>query len=206
MGMAQKIFTLREGIDIWIQGMKSLVITGVILLLAWSLSGVIKELETASFLVSMLSGTMPAPLLPAIIFILGSIISFATGTSYGTMGILMPLAIPLAAALSPDPNFIIMSAGAVLTGAIFGDHCSPISDTTILSSMGAASDHIDHTKTQLPYAIAVAILSIVVGYIPVALGLSIWIVLPLSMIVTALFLYFVGKPVEEKEDSKENFA
>ena len=188
MGMAQKIFTLREGIDIWIQGMKSLVITGVILLLAWSLSGVIKELETASFLVSMLSGTMPAPLLPAIIFILGSIISFATGTSYGTMGILMPLAIPLAAALSPDPNFIIMSAGAVLTGAIFGDHCSPISDTTILSSMGAASDHIDHTKTQLPYAIAVAILSIVVGYIPVALGLSIWIVLPLSMIVTALFL------------------
>ena len=206
MGMAQKIFTLREGIDIWIQGMKSLVITGVILLLAWSLSGVIKELETANFLVSMLSGAMPAPLLPATIFILGSIISFATGTSYGTMGILMPLAIPLAAALSPDPNFVIMSAGAVLTGAIFGDHCSPISDTTILSSMGAASDHIDHTRTQLPYAIAVAILSIVIGYIPVALGLSIWIVLPLSMIITALFLYFVGKPVEEKEDSKENLA
>ncbi|HHT50948.1 MAG TPA: Na+/H+ antiporter NhaC family protein, partial [Eubacteriaceae bacterium] len=89
--------------------------------------------------------------------------------------------------------------GAVLTGAIFGDHCSPISDTTILSSMGAASDHLDHVKTQLPYSIAVAVLSVVVGYIPVAAGLSIWIVLPLSMVVTALFVYLVGKPVYSGE-------
>jgi Na+/H+ antiporter NhaC len=197
MGVSQKLFKIGEAIDIWVKGMKSLVITGVILLSAWSLSGVIGDLGTADFLVSMLSDTMPAFLLPSIIFILGAIISFATGTSYGTMGILMPLAIPLAAALSPDPNFVVMSAGAVLTGAIFGDHCSPISDTTILSSMGAASDHLDHTKTQLPYAITVAILTVVVGYIPVALGLSIWIVLPLAMVATAAFVYFVGKPIDE---------
>lgn len=197
MGKAQKMFTIGEGIDIWVQGMKSLVITGVILLLAWSLSSVIGELGTADFLVSLLSDSMPAFILPAVIFILGSIISFATGTSYGTMGILMPLAIPLAASLSPDPNFVIMSAGAVLTGAIFGDHCSPISDTSILSSMGAASDHVDHVKTQLPYAITVAAISIICGYIPVALGLPIWIVLPLAAVATILIVRFVGKPVEQ---------
>ena len=199
MGVSQKIFKWTEAIEVWIQGMKSLVITGVILLLAWSISGVIGDLGTANFLVSLLSDTMPPYILPSVIFILGSIISFATGTSYGTMGILMPLAVPLAAAISPDPGFIIMSVGAVLTGAIFGDHCSPISDTTILSSMGAASDHLDHVKTQLPYSIAVAVLSVVVGYIPVAAGLSIWIVLPLSMVVTALFVYLVGKPVYSGE-------
>lgn len=198
MGVVQKMFTIGEGIDIWIQGMKSLVITGVILLLAWSLSTVIGELGTAKFLVSLLSDTMPAFLLPTIIFVLGSIISFATGTSYGTMGILMPLAIPLAAALSSNPHFIVMSAGAVLTGAIFGDHCSPISDTTILSSMGAASDHVDHVKTQLPYSIVVAIISIVFGYIPIGLGLPIWIILPLTIVITILVVRFMGKPVEGK--------
>lgn len=199
MGAVQRIFTISEGIDIWVQGMKSLVITGVILLLAWSLSNVIGELGTAEFLVSLLSNTMPAFLLPSIIFILGAIISFATGTSYGTMGILMPLAIPLAAALSSDTDFIVMSAGAVLTGAIFGDHCSPISDTSILSSMGAASDHVDHVKTQLPYAIMVAIISIIFGYIPVGLGFPIWFILPLSVIITILVVRFIGKPVKINE-------
>ncbi|WP_213818358.1 Na+/H+ antiporter NhaC family protein [Garciella nitratireducens] len=199
MGVVQRIFTISEGIDIWVQGMKSLVITGVILLLAWSLSNVIGELGTAEFLVSLLSNTMPAFLLPSIIFILGAIISFATGTSYGTMGILMPLAIPLAAALSSDTDFIVMSAGAVLTGAIFGDHCSPISDTSILSSMGAASDHVDHVKTQLPYAIMVAIISIIFGYIPVGLGFPIWFILPLSVIITILVVRFIGKPVKINE-------
>lgn len=123
MGVSQKIFTWGKAVETWINGMKSLVITGAILLLAWSLSEIITDLGTAQFLVSLLSDSMPAFLLPSVIFILGSIISFATGTSYGTMGILMPLTIPLAAALSPDPEFIVMSAGAVLTGAIFGDHC-----------------------------------------------------------------------------------
>ncbi|MDK2917669.1 MAG: hypothetical protein PWQ37_402 [Candidatus Petromonas sp.] len=197
MGIKQKIFTLSEGIDIWIQGLKSLVITGVILLLAWSLSGVIKELGTAKFLVSKLSDTIPAFLLPSIIFILGSVISFATGTSYGTMGILMPLAIPLAYAISPEQGYVIMSAGAVLTGAIFGDHCSPISDTTILSSMGSACDHIEHTKTQLFYAITVASISILFGYIPVGLGMPIYVVLPIALLVIVGVVHFFGKSVKD---------
>ncbi|WP_072724277.1 Na+/H+ antiporter NhaC family protein [Tepidibacter thalassicus] len=199
MGISQKIFTLSEAIDTWIKGMNSLVITGVILLLAWSLSGVIKELGTAKFLVSVLSDTIPKFLLPSIIFILAAVISFATGTSYGTMGILMPLTIPLAHAISPEASYVIMSAGAVLTGATFGDHCSPISDTTILSSMGAGCDHIDHVNTQIIYSASVGLIAVLFGYIPAGLGVPIYIVLPIAIAAIVGTVYFVGKPVEENE-------
>lgn len=202
MAVAQKILTVSEALDTWVDGMKSLVITGVILLLAWSLSSVIKELGTAAFLVSALSSTIPKFLLPSIIFILGSIISFATGTSYGTMGILMPLAIPLAHAISPDATFIVANVGAVLTGAIFGDHCSPISDTTILSSMGSGCDHIDHVKTQLWYSLTVGAITILFGYIPAGLGLPIFIVLPVAMVAVWATVHFFGKSPEVPEKAK----
>ncbi|MPM92836.1 hypothetical protein SDC9_139972 [bioreactor metagenome] len=183
--------------------MKSLVITGVILLLAWSLSGVIKELGTAKFLVAILSDTLPKFLLPTIIFIMGSIISFATGTSYGTMGILMPLTIPLANGIAPgDAQYIILSTSAVLTGAIFGDHCSPISDTTILSSMGAGCNHIDHVRTQMWYSLSIGVITIVFGYIPAGFGLPIVVVLPLGLVATILTVYILGKPIENKEVEK----
>lgn len=197
LGVAQKIYTIEEAVDTWVQGVKSLVITGVILLLAWSLSSVIKQLGTAVYLVSVLSDAIPPFTLPAIIFILGSFISFATGTSYGTMGILMPLAIPLAYAINPESGYMLMNIGAVLTGAIFGDHCSPISDTTILSSMGSACDHIDHTRTQLVYAVTVALVTVVFGYIPAGLGVPVYIILPVAIAVLVGTLYFIGKPVEE---------
>ncbi|WP_115642511.1 Na+/H+ antiporter NhaC family protein [Clostridium putrefaciens] len=199
MGIFKKIFKIGEAIDIWVGGMKSLIITGVILLLAWSLSSVIKELGTAKYLVSLLSDTIPQFLLPTIIFLLGSIISFATGTAYGTMGILMPLTIPLASSMSSDPKFVIMSIGAVLTGAIFGDHCSPISDTTILSSMGSGCDHLDHTKTQIWYAMFVAMFAVIFGYIPVGLNVPVYIVLPVDVIILGVLVYLIGKPVEVKE-------
>ena len=198
LGVSRKIFTISEGIGIWIEGMKGLLITGVILILAWSLSSVIKELGTASYLVGVLSDAIPAFLLPAIIFILGSIIAFATGTAYGTMGILMPLAIPLAFAINPEWNFVIVSTSAVLTGAIFGDHCSPISDTTILSSTGAGCDHIEHVRTQIWYAVFVGIVTVLFGYIPAGLGLSIFIVLPLSLVALFILTMIFGKKVDDK--------
>ena len=195
IGLYQKCFTLNEAVNTWITGVSGLCITGVILLLAWSLSSVIKEMGTASYLVSILSSNLPAYLLPSIIFILGSIISFSTGTAYGTMGIIMPLAIPLAFALNPDYGYMIANVGAVLTGAIFGDHCSPISDTTILSSMGAGSDHLAHVNTQLPYALTVAIISVLFGFLPIGLGVSIYIALPMAIIAVISTLYFWGKKV-----------
>ncbi|MEW9096925.1 MAG: Na+/H+ antiporter NhaC family protein [Clostridiaceae bacterium] len=198
MGICQKVFTLGEAIDTWIEGMKSLIITGVILLLAWSLSSVIKELGTAKFLVSILEqNAFPAFLLPTLIFIMGSIISFATGTSYGTMGILMPLTIPIAYTLGGgDPQYMIVNASAVLTGAIFGDHCSPISDTTILSSMGTACDHIDHVNTQMWYSLTIGAITILFGYLPAGLNLPIAIVLPVAIAITVSTLFVIGKPIE----------
>ena len=200
MGVCKKIFTISEAIEVWIDGMKGLIITGLILLLAWSLSSVIKDLGTAKYLVTLLSDSIPSFLLPSIIFILGAVISFATGTAYGTMGILMPLAIPLSYSISPEMNYIVVSASAVLTGAIFGDHCSPISDTTILSSMGAGCDHIDHVKTQMWYALFVGGITLLFGYIPAGLNVPIYIILPIAIIIIGLAVRFIGKPVDNISD------
>ena len=202
MGASKKMFTISQGIEIWVDGMKTLLITCVILICAWSLSSVIKELGTAKFLINYLSGSIPAFTLPSIIFVLGAIISFATGTSYGTMGILMPLAIPLAYSINPDMSYVIVSTSAVLTGAIFGDHCSPISDTTILSSMGAGCNHIDHVRTQIPYSLFVGAITILFGYIPAGFGLSVYIVLPVALVAVFVGVQIFGKSVDV--DTNEN--
>ncbi len=203
MGIYRKIFNISEAIGIWVKGWKTMLMTIVILLLAWSLSSVIKEIGTSKYLVDMLSGSLPSYILPSVIFILGSFISFSTGTSYGTMGILMPLAIPLAFAVGHSnglvdaglQEYIIMNIGAVLTGAIFGDHCSPISDTTILSSMGAGCNHIDHVSTQIFYAITVGAIAVVAGYLPVGFNISVWLTLPAGFLVTFLVVRIFGKQV-----------
>jgi Na+/H+ antiporter NhaC len=197
MAAGQKILSLEEAIDEWVGGMKTIVLTGVILLLAWSLGEVIGQLQTANYLVGILSNAIPAFILPTLIFILGAVISFATGSAYGTMSILMPLAIPLAWAIGVgDINFTIVSASGVLTGAIFGDHCSPISDTTILSSMGTSCNHISHVQTQIVYAIYVAVIAIVFGYLPAGLGISWYILIPLGVVVMYLGLRILGQKVE----------
>ncbi|UTJ07921.1 Na+/H+ antiporter NhaC family protein [Arcobacter roscoffensis] len=202
MGLQQKIFSLHEAIETWVYGVKALVITAVILILAWSLSSVMKELGTAQYLVTLLSDSTPQFILPTVIFILGSIISFSTGTSYGTMGILMPLTIPLANAVGIHTglegnelhSYIVLNVGAVLTGAIFGDHCSPISDTSILSSMASSCNHMDHIATQLPYALFVGSVAIICGYIPAAFGVPVYYLLPLGLLVVFLVIRFYGKP------------
>lgn len=196
MAVFKKIFTLSEAIEVWIDGMKGLIITGVILILAWSLGSVIKELGTAHYLVEILNGTIPAFLLPSLIFILGAVISFSTGTAYGTMSILMPLAIPLAYKINPEMSFVVVSTSAVLSGAIFGDHCSPISDTTILSSMGAGCNHIDHVKTQIWYSLFIAVITVLFGYIPAGLGISIYVVLPIALLAVFVGVQIFGKRVE----------
>lgn len=197
MGIWQRIFTLKEAIEIWIEGWKSMIITMVILLLAWSIADIIKtQLDADQFLAHSLSSTLPAFIIPSIIFVLGAGISFATGTSYGTMGILMPLAIPLAnAASGGNEGLVVATVGAVLTGAIFGDHCSPISDTTILSSMGSGADHLDHVKTQILYALIVAVLSVVFGFLPAGLGISPWVSLGAGILALAVIFRIFGKKV-----------
>lgn len=200
MAVGEKILSIEDAVSEWVGGMKTITITGVILLLAWSLGSVIGEVGTADYLVGILGNTIPAFIVPALVFILGAVISFATGTAYGTMSILMPLAIPLAWAVSSgDMSFTIVATSGVLTGAIFGDHCSPISDTTILSSMGTGCNHIDHVTTQMYYAIFVGIITIVVGYIPAGFGVPFYFSLPVGVVAMYVGLKLIGEKVDFEE-------
>jgi Na+/H+ antiporter NhaC len=140
------------------RGVRRAMIPFVILILAWSLKNCCDDLRTGEFLATILAGRVPPYLFPPILFLAASVTSFATGTSYGTMAILMPTAIPIAYALDGQSYGLttMISLGAVLDGAIFGDHCSPISDTTIMSSIASSCNLIDHVRTQLPYSLFVA--------------------------------------------------
>ncbi|OEF99095.1 sodium:proton antiporter [Vulcanibacillus modesticaldus] len=195
MAISQKILGLNEAIEAWVDGAKSLVITAVILTLAWSLGTVTSDVGTADYLVKIVTDTLPVMLLPFLVFIISSVVSFATGTSWGTMAIMIPLAIPLASAYTGGSidGILLGTLGAVLAGSIFGDHSSPISDTTILSSMASASDHIDHVKTQIPYALTTAIVASAVGYIPIGLGMSPFISLVLGIVIIWAIIRFYGK-------------
>jgi len=144
------IKTLASGFSLYLKGMSNMISILVILILAWSLGAVGKDLGTANYIVSLADGSFPAYLIPTIAFLVGAIISFATGSSWGTYAILFPLIIPMAYQFDA-PMYV--SIGAVLSGGLFGDHCSPISDTTILSATGAGCTQIDHVRTQLPYAL-----------------------------------------------------
>ncbi len=200
MAVGEQILSIEDAISEWIGGMKTIVITGVILLLAWSLGGVIGEIGTADYLVGVLSGSIPLFIVPTLVFVLGALISFATGTAYGTMSILMPLAIPLGWAVSTgDMSFTIVCTSGVLTGAIFGDHCSPISDTTILSSMGTSCNHINHVQTQIYYAVFVACIAIFVGYIPAAIGVPWFVCIPVGIVVMFVGLRILGEKVDFEE-------
>ncbi len=175
---------LREGvIHAFFEGMKQLFLPTMILVFAWILNSVIKDLGAAKFLSNLLSDRMPAGLLPGVVFVTASLISFSTGTSWGTMALVMPLSIPLAVTLgggSPDAPVVVVTIGAVLAGAVFGDHCSPISDTTIVSAFSSDCDNMEHVRTQMPYALLAAGTALLLGYLPTGFGLTSWIALPLG--------------------------
>ena len=157
-------------------GFKSALMPLTVLVLAWSLKGACTDLQTGVFLANVLGDAIPPLLFPGLVFVVAAIISFATGTSYGTMAILIPTAVPVALHLDGGYGLITMiSIGAVLDGAIFGDHCSPISDTTIMSSIASSCDHVHHVRTQLPYCVVVAVLALCAGYLPAAMGVPPWI-------------------------------
>ncbi|MEQ8787882.1 MAG: Na+/H+ antiporter NhaC family protein [Pirellulaceae bacterium] len=163
------------------------------------------RMYTGEYMGTLLAGNLPAWVLPTVVFVLSSVVAFSTGTSWGTMGIIMPLAIPLVAGTldtgggveASDP-ILLSSIGGVLAGAIFGDHCSPISDTTVLSSQASGCDHVAHVWTQMPYALTVGGLSIVCGTLPVGLGAPVWILLPVGTAALVLIVWVFGRGVEPK--------
>ena len=199
--LAQRIMSLEQVVDAWYRGLKAMFYAMIILALAWALGGITEELRTADFLVSILGDTLPVQLLPVIVFILAAFTAFATGSSWGAMGILIPLVIPLTWAVmkasgfsGPDDMHLLYSSIAgVLAGSVWGDHCSPISDTTILSSMASGCNHIEHVRTQIPYAVLVGTVSMVICSIPVAFGMPWWAALLASAVLLLAVLRFVGR-------------
>ena len=201
----QRILTLSETMDAWYAGARSMFYAMIILVLAWSLSSVSGVLHTADYLVSVLGDSLVPGLVPSIVFVLAGLTAFATGSSWGTMGILMPLVVPLVWAVlqtngmaQPQHFHILYSTvSCVLAGAVLGDHCSPISDTTILSSMASGCDHVDHVRTQLPYALLVGVVAVLLGSLPAGFGVPWWIALLAGAGVLFAVLRFLGTEVEQ---------
>lgn len=170
----------------------------VILYLAWGLSAAMADTGSSQALGGVLQGAVPVWSLPATTFVLAAATAFATGTSFGTMGILIPLAVPLVLQLAPgQPELLYGTTAAVLAGACLGDHASPISDTTILSAVGAGTSLVEHVRTQAPYALTTGLLAVVLGYLPIGLGAPVWACLGLGAVATVSVVYLVGRPVPE---------
>ncbi|MBI9056517.1 MAG: Na+/H+ antiporter NhaC family protein [Labilibaculum sp.] len=206
LSLGQRILTLSKAVEALVSGFKTMLTAILILVLAWALADITKDMHTADFISNTLIATNVSPyLLPSLTFILSALIAFSTGSSWGTMAILYPLILPASWALchsagmnnleSMDIFYITVSA--ILAGSVLGDHCSPISDTTILSSLASSCNHIEHVRTQLPYALTVGSIAIFAGLLPAAYGVSSWILIPLGFILLFLIVKFFGKKHEE---------
>ena len=205
MTAAQRLLTLDEIVDAWVSGARFTFIAMIILVLAWSMSEISRELHTADFLIASLGDSLPAAALPAVIFVLAAFTAFSTGSSWGAMGILLPLVLPLCWAImgmegmtAGEDYFVLYSSVAgVLAGAVWGDHCSPISDTTVMSSLSAGCDHIEHVRTQLPYALLAGAAALGAGTLPTSFGLPWWLGMLAAAAVTVVGLRLLGEPVED---------
>jgi len=196
LAIVMRALSLTDTLAAAMNGMKELFEALAVLYLAWALGAAMKELHAAEFLVGSLRTSLAPALLPTLVFLVSAVTSFATGTSFGTMAILMPMVIPLAFSLAPHSEVIpLASSGSVLAGATFGDHCSPISDTTVLSAIGSGCDLVDHVRTQLPYALMAAVITVLFGTLPSGFGVPPWVTIPVASVATVASLYLFGKRV-----------
>ncbi|KAI9594519.1 Na+/H+ antiporter family-domain-containing protein [Syncephalis fuscata] len=201
----QNILTIN---DHWVIGIKEIFEPVLILVLAWAIGTALNELRTAHFIVGVLRGSLDPRIMPTLVFITSCVISFVTGTSWGTMAILFPLAIPLAAALQPGSEAAIVdTVASILTGAIFGDQCSPISGTSVMSALSSKCPLPAHVTTQLPYALVVALVSIVFGYLPVGFRLyPAGVAIPVGAAAIFIIIFLFGSKVELDEGEVEENA
>ena len=187
MIVKQKLMTFQQAFDIFVGGIQKMGSILAVIVVAWGVGSVCGTLGTSTFIVESTTGTLSPALVPGLLFVIGAVISFAIGSSWGTMAILLPIGINMAYSFNLDFPLVI---AAVLSGSLFGDHCSPISDTTIMSSMAAGCNHIEHVKTQLPYALVAAggsfITYLIVGFADMSAAIA----LPIAIVV-ALVLYFL---------------
>jgi Na+/H+ antiporter NhaC len=198
---SQKIMNLKDTIDTAISGFKTMIPAILILVLAWSLALVTEDMHTAEFLAQLIDGRIAPWLIPVFTFVLAGLVAFSTGSSWSTMALVYPLIIPATWQIcmnsgldTPEAMGIFYNVvSAVLAGSVLGDHCSPISDTTILSSLASGCNHIDHVRTQIPYALTVGGVSVVCGTMFTALGLSPILGFLVSFGVLILIVELIGK-------------
>jgi Na+/H+ antiporter NhaC len=187
-----------------VEGFKAMFNAVLILTMAWAIALVTKDMHTAEFVSQLLVQWSLSPVVvPVLTFLLAALIGFSTGTSWGTMAILYPLILPASWLLCQEQGMTVEHTlpifynvvASVLAGAVMGDHCSPISDTTIMSSLSSQCDHLSHVGTQMPYALTVGIVAMLLGVLPTALGLPSWIAFLCAIAVLWLIVRFVGKKV-----------
>ena len=188
MIIKQKLMSFNDVFDTFIGGIKKMAGILVIIICAWGVGGVCGDLGTSTFIVDSTVDVIPASLVPAMLFLIGAVISFATGTSWGTIAILLPLGIHMAYGFEISEYITI---AAVLSGSLFGDHCAPISDTTVMSSMAAGCNHIEHVKTQIPYAMLAAAAAFIAYLILGFTELSAVIALPIAIVILVV-LYLLA--------------
>ncbi len=195
--MLRRVMKLKECMECVPEGFKAMVPAILILTFAWTLKAMTDSLGAAEYVEALTKGSAESFMmfLPAIIFVIGCFLAFSTGTSWGTFGILIPIVVDV---FANDPQLMIISISACMAGAVCGDHCSPISDTTIMASAGAQCEHVKHVSTQLPYAITVAGISFVT-YIVAGLTKSAWISLPIGIALTLGFLVFMKYGVQKEK-------
>lgn len=203
--VGQRLLSISDAIESVFTGFKTMLGAIAILVLAWSLAAITEQMHSAEFLTALLTGNVPYWLIPALTFILAALVAFSTGSSWGTMAILYPLMLPLSwtvceaagcdAAIAQSIFYHVVSA--VLAGSVLGDHCSPISDTTILSSLATSTNHIAHVNSQLPYALTVGGVAVLLAVVSAFSGINgLWL-MPVGVILLYGIIRVVGKVVEE---------
>ena len=199
--IGQRILTMDEIVSAWENGVTCMVPPLIILILAWALAETTTTLGTAEYLVTLANGILIPEIIPALAFVLSAAAAFSTGSSWGVMALMLPLILPVAwstlvadGGVSADNMHIIYSSlASVLAGSIWGDHCSPISDTTVLSSLSTNCDHMEHVRTQMPYALTVGAVSLLVCVLPSAFGIPWWITMPVAALLLVGIVRVFGK-------------
>ena len=202
--MVSKVANLMDCVNTAVMGVKAFVLVNMILLLAWTLGNTTAELDTAGYLVSIMVGNVPGFVLPLLIFLATCAVAFSTGASWATYALMMPIAVPLAVAMGVD---VLPCIAAVMGGGAFGNHCSPIADTAILSSVAADIFHMDHIRTQIPYSVTSASVACV-GFLLAGVtgGAIIPLVVALIIQVAVIFVLYKksgGRSIYEVDSSDE---
>ena len=209
MCVSLKRLRLEDSVEAWVEGIRVVVPGLLILIFSWSVGEMSAHVHVGAYLTSFLGSSVPPSIFPALVFVTGAMISLATGSSWGTMSILFPMVVPVAAhmgglvhghpvAIAPD--VVVASVAAILSGSIFGDHCSPISDTTVFAAIASSCDLMSHVKTQLPYAITIASVSLVCSLLTGLFGLHLSpLFILIGSVACCLIIRFCGTELENHQ-------